>query len=82
MNRLAMRWGYLYLIMLLLVSGIGLVAQKERAQLADYRARFSQLERERAELLRDYEARLSNRAVARWAESQGMVPMSEGRWAE
>lgn len=82
MNRVAMRWGYLYLIMLLLVSGIGLVAQKERAQLADYRARFSQLERERAELLRDYEARLSNRAVARWAESQGMVPMSEGRWAE
>ncbi len=82
MNRVAMRWGYLYLIMLLLVSGIGLVAQKERAQLADYRARFSQLERERSMLLRDYEARLSNRAVARWAESQGMVPMSEGRWAE
>jgi hypothetical protein len=81
-NRVALRWGYLYLILLLLVSGVGLVAQKERAQLADYRSRFAQLERERADLLRDYEARLSNRAVARWAEAHGMVPMSEGRWAE
>jgi len=82
MNRVTLRWGYLYLVMLLLVSGVGLVAQRERAQLADYRARFTQIEREHAELLRDYQARLSNRAVARWAESQGMVPMSEGRWAE
>ncbi|HGY08807.1 MAG TPA: hypothetical protein ENK37_01960 [Oceanithermus profundus] len=82
MNRVALRWGYLYLLLLLLVSGVGLVAQRERGELHDYRARFTQLERERAELLRAYEARLSNRAVARWAEAQGMVPMSEGRWAE
>lgn len=82
MNRVALRWGYFYLAALLLVSGLGLIAQKERIQLQDYRNRYAQLERERAVLLRDYEARLSNRAVARWAESQGMVPMSEGRWAE
>ncbi|ADR36723.1 MULTISPECIES: hypothetical protein [Oceanithermus] len=82
MNRVALRWGYLYLVVLLLVSGLGLMAQKERMQLQDYRNRYAQLERDRAALLRDYEARLSNRAVARWAESQGMVPMSEGRWAE
>ncbi|GEM90535.1 hypothetical protein [Oceanithermus desulfurans] len=82
MNRVALRWGYLYLVVLLLVSGLGLMAQKERMQLQDYRNRYAQLERDRAALLRDYQARLSNRAVARWAESQGMVPMSEGRWAE
>ncbi|WP_457633387.1 hypothetical protein [Oceanithermus desulfurans] len=82
MNRVARRWGYLYLVVLLLVSGLGLMAQKERMQLQDYRSRYAQLERDRAALLRDYQARLSNRAVARWAESQGMVPMSEGRWAE
>ncbi len=82
MNRVALRWGYLYLVVLLLVSGLGLMAQKERMQLQDYRNRYAQLERDQAALLRDYEARLSNRAVARWAESQGMVPMSEGRWAE
>lgn len=68
--------------MLLLVSGLGWVAQKQSAQLREYRTRFTQLERDRSQLMLDYRARLSNRAVARWAESQGMVPMSEGRWAE
>ncbi len=82
MNRVALRWGYLYLLLLLLVSGIGLVAQNERGQLREDRARFAQLEGERAELLQAYEVRLSDRAVARWAEAQGMVPMSEGRWAK
>ncbi len=82
MSRVALRWGYVYLVMLLLVSAIGLVAQNRRARVADYRIRFTQLERERSGLLDEYEARLSNRAVARWAESRGMVPMSKGRWAE
>jgi len=82
MSRTAIRWGYIYLMTLLVLAGIGLVTQKQRAELRSYQANFQKLEQERRELLVEYEARLSNRAVARWAESHGMVPMSEGRWAE
>jgi len=82
MSRTAIRWGYIYLMTLLILSGIGLVTQKQRAELRNYQTHFQQLEQERRELLIEYEARLSNRAVARWAESHGMVPMSKGRWAE
>ena len=82
MSKTAFRWGYIYLMSLLVLAGIGLVAQKQRAELQSYRAHFQELEQERRELLIEYEARLSNRAIARWAESHGMVPMSEGRWAE
>jgi len=39
MNRVALRWGYFYLAALLLVSGLGLMAQKERIQLQEYRSR-------------------------------------------
>jgi len=81
-NRVALRWGYLYLLMLLVVAGLGWTAQRERAQVRAYHERYTQLEQERAALLREYEARLSNRAVALWAEAHGMIPMSEGRWAE
>ncbi len=82
MSRTAIRWGYIYLMTLLVLGGIGLVTQKQRAELRSYQEHFQQLEQERRELMVEYEARLSNRAVARWAESHGMVPMSEGRWAE
>ncbi len=82
MSRTAIRWGYIYLMALLVLAGFGLVSQKQAAELRGYQARYQNLERERVELLVDYEARLSDRAVARWAESHGMVPMSEGRWAE
>ena len=82
MSRTAIRWGYIYLLTLLVLAGIGLVSQRQAAELRSYQARYQDLERERVELLVDYEARLSDRAVARWAESHGMVPMSEGRWAE
>jgi len=82
MSRVALRWGSLYLLMLLLVSGLGLVVQKERQQIHAYQQRYTELEREKVDLLDRYEAQLSNRAVALWAESQGMVPMSEGRWVK
>jgi len=82
MSRTAIRWGYIYLMTLLVLSGIGLVTQKQRLEIEKYQERYLQLEQERRELMVEYEARLSNRAVARWAESHGMVPMSEGRWAE
>ena len=82
MSRTAIRWGYIYLLTLLVLAGIGLVSQRQAAELRSYQARYQDLERERVELLVDYEARLSDRAVARWAESHGMVLMSEGRWAE
>ncbi len=82
MSRTAIRWGYIYLMALLVLAGFGLVSQKQAAELRGYQTRYQNLERERVELLVDYEARLSDRAVARWAESHGMVPMSEGRWAE
>jgi len=82
MSRTAIRWGYIYLMTLLVLSGIGLITQKQKAELFAYQKHFQTLEQERRELMVEYEARLSNRAVARWAESHGMVPMSEGRWAE
>ncbi|WP_457631325.1 hypothetical protein [Oceanithermus sp.] len=67
---------------LLILAGVGLITQKQRAELESYQERYLQLEQEQRNLLIEYEARLSNRAVARWAESHGMVPMSQGRWAE
>ena len=82
MSKTAIRWGYIYLMALLILSGIGLATQKQRAELRNYRERFHQLEQEKRDLLVEYEARLSNRAIARWAKSHGMVPMSEGRWAQ
>ncbi|WP_457637000.1 hypothetical protein [Oceanithermus sp.] len=82
MSRTAIRWGYIYLMTLLVLAGIGLITQKQQAELRSYQAKFQELEQEQRELLVEYEARLSSRAVALWAESHGMVPMSQGRWAE
>ena len=67
---------------LLILAGIGLISQKQAAELRAYQEQYQSLEKQKVELMVQYEARLSNRAVARWAESHGMVPMSEGRWAE
>ncbi len=82
MKSVAVRWGYVYLMMLIIVVGIGFVAQKERRQLSAYKEQYEQLEQERVRLSIDYQKRLSDRAVARWAEDHGMIPLSKGRWAE
>jgi len=82
MSKTAIRWGYIYLMALLILAGIGLISQKQAAELRAYQEQYQSLEKQKVELMVQYEARLSNRAVARWAESHGMVPMSEGRWAE
>ncbi|WP_117236822.1 hypothetical protein [Thermus sediminis] len=79
--RAALRFGLLYLLALLLLLALGHRNQGERAQLAQLEARLEALTlREEALLKEGWQAARPHR-VLDWAERQGFVPLSRGRWA-
>ncbi len=75
------RWGLLYVLALLLLAGLGHRNQMEAHTLRAMERELAQLKAEEVRLLKT--ALLSARPleVLRWAERQGFIPMSEGRWA-
>uniref|UniRef100_A0A831U454 Uncharacterized protein n=1 Tax=Thermus islandicus TaxID=540988 RepID=A0A831U454_9DEIN len=79
--RTALRFGALYLLALLLLLGLGHRNQVEKAHLARMKARLEALGlREEALLKEGWRASRPER-VLEWAEKEGFVPMSRGRWA-
>ncbi len=80
MRRTALRWGFLYALGLILVAVMGAVSWREaerlealQAQRQALAARVKELEAARAQAL-------SPAAILAWAEAQGFIPMSVGRW--
>ncbi|TBH21582.1 hypothetical protein [Thermus thermamylovorans] len=78
--RTVWRFGLLYLLALLLVFALGHGNQMERARLQALKERLAALEAQEEALLREgWEATRPHR-VLEWAEREGFVPMSRGRW--
>ncbi|WP_337845421.1 hypothetical protein [Thermus sp.] len=77
--RTALRFGFLYLLALLLLFALGHRNQAEQARLERLEARIQALKAEEARLLRARWSVTPHR-VLDWAEAHGLVPMSQGRW--
>ncbi|GAB5601846.1 hypothetical protein FJNA_03700 [Thermus sp. FJN-A] len=79
--RAAWRFGLLYLVGLLLVLAAGHRNQVEKAELQALKERLARLEAKEEALLQEKWRQTQPHRVLEWAESQGFVPMSRGRWA-
>ncbi|GLV48281.1 hypothetical protein TJA_14370 [Thermus sp. LT1-2-5] len=79
--RTAVRFGLLYLLTLLFLFALGHRNQAEKAALARMEERLAKLQAEEEALRK--EAWRSSRPleVLEWAEQEGFIPMSQGRWA-
>ncbi|AFV76165.1 hypothetical protein YIM1640_02210 [Thermus oshimai] len=77
--RTAVRFGLLYLLALLLLFAFGHRNQMERARLERLERRIEALKAEEARLLKARWS-LTPHRILDWAERNGLVPMSEGRW--
>ncbi|MCS7059523.1 MAG: hypothetical protein NZ849_06205 [Meiothermus sp.] len=78
----ALRWGTVYIVLMVGLTALGHYNQQQSARLqallrreADLRQREVRLNLERYQLT-------SPLALLEWAEAQGYIPMSLGRWAE
>jgi cell division protein FtsL len=76
----ALRFGLLYLLALLLLFAFGHRNQVERAHLAEMEAQLKKLKAEEEALLKEAWRLGRPLRVLEWAEEEGFVPMSEGRW--
>ncbi|GAA6756010.1 hypothetical protein QT17_04340 [Thermus sp. 2.9] len=79
--RAAVRFGLLYLLSLLLLFALGHRNQVEKAALARMEARLAELKAEEEALLRETWRASRPLRVLEWAEKEGFIPMSKGRWA-
>ncbi|MDM7325123.1 MAG: hypothetical protein P3W93_009155 [Thermus sp.] len=75
-----LRFGFLYLLALLLLSMVGHTNQVEKARLAETKAKLAQLKAREEALLKEGWETLKPHRVLTWAEGKGFVPMSQGRW--
>ncbi|SDF03014.1 hypothetical protein SAMN04488243_12118 [Thermus arciformis] len=77
----ALRFGLLYLLALLLLLAFGHRNQLERARLAQMEARLERLRAEENALLKETWRLSQPHRVLEWAEREGFIPLSQGRWA-
>lgn len=78
--RATWRFGLLYLLALLLLFALGHRNQVERAHLGEMEKRLRDLKAQEEALLKEGWALGQPLRVLEWAEKEGFVPMSEGRW--
>jgi len=76
----ALRFGLLYLLALLLLFAAGHRNQLEKARLARMEERIDRLKAEEEALLKETWRLSQPHRVLEWAEKEGFVPMSRGRW--
>ncbi|GGM92034.1 hypothetical protein GCM10007092_01270 [Thermus composti] len=79
--RVALRFGLLYLLSLLLLFALGHRNQMEKAALARLEDRLAQVQQQEADLLKQAYALGRPHRILEWARKEGFIPMSEGRWA-
>ncbi|MGC8875794.1 hypothetical protein [Thermus sp.] len=78
--RAALRFGLLYLLALLLLFAAGHRNQMEKARLARMEERLKHLKAQEESLLKEAWRLSQPHRVLEWAEKEGFVPMSRGRW--
>lgn len=78
--RAVLRLGLLYLLALLLLFAFGHRNQMERRALLGLEARIQTLAAEEEALTRAKWAQIRPLRLLDWAEAQGFIPMSQGRW--
>lgn len=78
--RAVWRFGLLYLLALLLLFALGHRNQVEKAHLAKMEKALKDLQAQEEALLKEGWALSQPLRVLEWAEKEGFVPMSEGRW--
>ena len=77
---LTWRLGLVYLGLLLLLLGLGHKNQAERQALRGLEARLQAWKLEEEELLKSKGERSKPLSRLEWAEKEGFIPMSRGRW--
>lgn len=75
-----LRWGGIYLFLLLLWSGIGAYNQQQRQLLASLQDEKESLEQTYNLLIVNQVRQTSPHRLYGWARQQGFVPLSQGRW--
>ncbi|MGQ9735473.1 MAG: hypothetical protein ACUVUP_02630 [Thermaceae bacterium] len=76
------RWGLLYALGLFLLAALGHHNQKEARALRSMQEELARLKAEEVRLLKRYLLSSRPLEVLRWAERNGFIPMSEGRWGQ
>lgn len=78
--RVSLRWALVYLGLLALLLGIGHWNQAQRLGLRNLERRAQALQSEETRLLLRRYDYMSPLKLREWAEENGYVPMSLGRW--
>lgn len=81
MKAVALRWGFLLTGLLLLLALAGASNQLKQRKLTELRREHAALVARVAELEAALASLKNPKAVIRWAEKAGFVPLAEGRWA-
>lgn len=80
MSTTALRWGYLLVILLVLLALVGWWVQRQRQEEARLVSEKRALLAEKAALEAERARRTSPEALIRWAKEHGFVPLPEGGW--
>ena len=76
----ALRWGGVYVLMLILLIALGNHNLERGQALRQLQARQDRLQDETLRLTVERYQVLSPLSLRKWAEAKGFVPMSQGNW--